>query len=318
MARRRAAAMVVLGLLACSGGAWATVSMGDGDPTGGAWLHDWGTIGTLPGWDPPSTSGTRLDVLFDDGTHNWAEDWKQTEYPIPSPGGLHGEEFDVEYLALTQDSTNYYFLAILSTGPDLVKASDTIAVSVGDLAINPTTTYNAQGKATSYTAGYGVKLAGANQGHALEDVEFGWGVQTSGAWNDSTAELRNPAYQGTSTRNPGGYYPGQTDPSYVNPYDWASNFAYLDGMGGYTEAVEWHQLLTGSDGPAGYSFDTWAVEVAISKSHLGSVGPIHNFSVAVTCLNDGMTSGHAPELPPTLLALALPAIGLLVRRAKSR
>jgi len=324
-------------LLLCGGNAFATITivetttMGDGNPTGGAWLYDWGTIKAYDGYTADGTgdesTGSRLSIAWTtDPTYGnvkkWSQDYKQETYPIPSPDGSLGEYWDVEFLAFQQDATNYYFLGIMSTNQTLYDYSSTIKIAVGDLAINPTG--SPSDTTPVYKAGYGVKLAGSQQGKALQNATFGWGI----VGNDTLSwEKRNPLYT-SGTYNPGGFYPGQTDPGYANPYDWASNFDPLSST--TTEAVKVHQVLgigtsNNRDGPAGTNdLNTYAYEVQIPKTHLAFLGTIHDFSIASTCLNDGMKSGPigasppVPELPPTLLAVMLPAIGLLVRRMKSR
>jgi len=178
-----------------------------------------------------------------------------------------------------------------------------------------------------------VKLTGNNQGQALANVEFGWGIDRS------NPEDRNPSKKGNDGAAPSGYKP--TD-SRVPHYGWASNFTYTaaspadpteatviyqrllgDGAWGYSGYGTGHDTDGPDQGGVGYGLDTYAIEVTIPKWRLASVGTIHDFSIASTCLNDGMKSSvpggsDVPELPPTLLALALPAIGLLVRRAKTR
>jgi len=349
--------VAILALLLCASGAFASV-MGGSD-----WLFNWdGTIDYASDWDTSAAGddgGRHLDVTWNDTTHvkTSAADWKKDGRPIPSPGGYStsyeddGEYWDVEYLAMAQTSSTYYFMAILSASPNLVSWGTTYAIGVGDLAINLVNNGTSVSNQT-FTAAYGVKLAGTNTGKAKSNVAFGWGI--TGNYGTSTAELRNPASFSGTSKQASGFYPGQDGPTgdgitYADPYDMASNFTYNDGDAADTVSVVWHGIFgatvskTGNvwtamnaggvntDGPAGTSvgsgydgLDTFAVEVAIPKANLGSVA-VDNFSLASTCLNDGwriegLGGGppEVPELPPTLLAVMIPAIGLLFRRARSR
>jgi len=357
--------VAILALLLCASGAFATVNLG-----GSGWLLNWdGTIDYASDWDTTADGddgGRHLDVTWNDTTHVKASaaDWKKDGRPIPSPGGYStsyeddGEYWDVEYLAMAQTSSTYYFMAILSASPNLVSWGTTYAIGVGDLAINLVKNGTSVSDQT-FTAAYGVKLAGTNTGKALSNVAFGWGI--TGDYGTSTAELRNPANFSGTSKQASGFYPGQDGPTgegvtYADPYDMASNFRYdptatVDPTPvGDTVSVVWHGIygatvskngnvwtatniagVANTDGPAGTSvgsgyngLDTFAVEVAIPKANLGSVA-VDNFSLASTCLNDGwrvegLGGGPppVPELPPTLLAVMIPAIGLLFRRAKSR
>jgi len=336
--RNIGATLPLMGLLLCSGTAFATVlnsSIG--------FNHDWGTINTAADYVPAangsfnsSDPGTHLEWHLPGAMHENSEDFKHQPAPIPSPNGALGEYWDTEVLAFAADhgdSGSYYFLAILSTADTLYNYGSSSKIAIGDLAINPRVPSSG-----AYVADYGIKLAGTNKGQGLADAPFGWGIDEGK--NGILAELRNPSkfavISGSdSDRDAGGYSPDD------GHYAWASNFTYTAAAIDPTEAtVKWAQVLgsgdwqytgagTGADddGPGDYGLDTYAIEITIPKWRLYGLDRIESVSLASTCLNDGLLlSGlgggppppPVPELPPTLLAVMLPAVGLLVRRLKSR
>lgn len=339
-----AAASAVLDIANGWGYNWGTLNLasdwdGAGSGTGGQRLT-WGGMFTDPG----------LANRFAIADYTTEGQPGGLDPSVPSPGGASGEMWDVEALAYANrtgvgEEGKYYFLAILSTPTSLYNHGGN-AISVGDLAIGTTSGLTTYTGSQTYSAALGVKLAGTKAQAYEKNAQFGWGL---GAYS-ANPNNRDPVSVGGAVGvQSGGYTPGYVwDPNASgggpsHAYQWASNF---DGTasGGVTSdkttgatldttkvTVNYARIFgdntatLDADGPGNNGLDTYAVLVTVDQSVWTAPTGTTTFgiSLATSCLNDGLMlqaegggSPPVPQLPPSLLLGALPAIGLVIRRFK--
>jgi hypothetical protein len=282
------------------------------------WFIDWGFDVTLhDDWDTtdanPNDGGKHLEFQYEDTSAvlqdlpagkslGYAttgfnvlytlEDWLVSDVP---PSGR--ELFDTETLLMTQDADWHYFL-VVSSFPDHLGH-----FSAGDLAIN--TIGDWEYTAGANKAGLGIKVAGANAGHAETNATWGYGWDRSDL---GTTDYRNPL---TDTGvNPEGLLPTNSLNDGWGSGFWFGTGADVSGSVAINARLNpANPIFALGDTEPNKSNQTYAFAAKVSKQVLPTVG---NMQYSVTCLND-TGKVETPE-PATIAMLTLGFGGMLIRR----